>query len=311
MLSHSRPFAKAFCSLVTKRNQQKNRCRIGVRDHLYVFAESRFQDHHQRADIVLLNRNERGTPKWAIVVEAKSWNRSVSDFENIDNQVEHYREAIQKEWKLSCPVVPVLLIQPGSGLASSISTVLSWDDIRSIVNNCKSSDRLVAEFKTFLAGDTSMTTFEREVLTVAAGDTYEFVKRHYVYTCPPPGKGRAHKRFLYLAVREGQGGRMELLFKVIRHYTLPKKMEEIAKMQIDNADMKQIRSYWTDPEVVKFAAKDYKDVNVVQFYVLDKTKSIQLKTPMKPKKGNWRGNRYLELVDFFGSCSNSELVPAR
>lgn len=311
MLSYSRPLAKAFCSLVSKLNTTKIRCRVGKCDRLSVFAESSFQNKRQRADIVLLNRDERDKEKWAIVVEAKSWNRIVSDFGNVDGQVKQYCDAIQKEWKLSC-IVPVLLIQPGSGLASATSTVLSWDDIRSIVDNLKSSDRLMKEFKAFLAGDKKMKSFVNEVLTVPTGETYEFVKRHFVYTCPPPKKTKGnnydYKPFLYLAIREHRGGRMEWLFKVVRRYLLPKSMEDISKMQIDHSDMEQIRSYWTDPEVVRFAQDKYSKFDHIQFFVLDKDRSIKLRTPMKPKGRNCRGIMNCGLFDFFGDSDDQKLV---
>lgn len=159
-----------------------------------------------------------------------------------------------------------------------------------------------------------MTTFEREVLTMPAGGSYEFVKRHFVYTCPPPKRGRGNnynfKPFLYLAVREGNGGRMEWLFKVVKRYILPKDMSEIKKLKIDSDDMCQIEAYWTDPEVIRFAADEYKDYEVVQFYVLDRNHSIRLKTPMKPMGRNWQGTRYLDLFDFFGTGKDVKLVPA-
>ena len=156
-----------------------------------------------------------------------------------------------------------------------------------------------------------MTTFEKEVLSVPAADTYEFIKRHYVYTCPPQGKGRGKKPFLYLAVREGNGGRMDCLFKVVHKYVLPKTMSEISKMSISDSDKKQIRDYWTDAEVVKFAKEAYKDNDVVQFYVLDRKRSIKLRTPMRPAKRNWRSSKYLELFDFFGDSKTPMLIPVR
>ena len=167
------------------------------------------------------------------------------------------------------------------------------------------------EFKAFLAGDKTMKTFAKEVLSVPAGNTYEFVKRYFVYTCPPPqntkGNNYNYKPFLYLAIRESGGGRMEWLFKVVRRYLLPNSMDEIEKMDIDNTDLKQIKSYWTNPAVKRLTQNQYSEF---QFFVLDQSRSIKLQTPMKPARRNCQGIMYLELFDFFGSSDNPKLVPA-
>ncbi len=87
-------------------------------------------------------------------------------------------------------------------------------------------------------------------------------------------------------------------------------MEEISQMQIDHSDMEQIRSYWTDPEVVRFAQDKYSKFDHIQFFVLDKDRSIKLRIPMKPAGRNCQGIMSLEIFDFFGNSDHPKLVPA-
>lgn len=135
--------------------------------------------------------------KLVIVIEAKSVSASVLQ-KDITRQLESYLDPTNFPLDANVPKIGVTLTKykvlhpPENGFVS-----LTWTDIIELINDVISLEKrkcedvtIATEFIDFIIGvRKGMKYYEVEVLSVAAGKTYELTKNYFVHACPHTAKG--------------------------------------------------------------------------------------------------------------------------
>ena len=156
-----------------------------------------------------------------------------------------------------------------------------------------------------------MTFFEREVLSIPAGATYELVMQHRIYSCSNKS-GYQHKKTLFLTFRRGNGGEMEALYKISKLLCFDPNVEgqtdrELADPDLSEREKSRIRDYmaahpwWAEPSEAAAAAEG------VRFYVLGEP--IELRNKPRPKRNNV-GFWYYDIAELL-NCPHGGALPDR
>lgn len=174
-----------------------------------------------RRDITL-SLFQGNTKKLVIIIEAKSVSASVQQ-KDISRQLESYLDPTNFPHDANVPMLGVTLTKykvlhpPENGFVS-----LTWTDIIELINDVISLEKrkgedvnIATEFIGFIKGvRKGMKYYEVEVLSVAAGKTYELTKNYFVHACPHTAKGFSYKTPIYITFRSSGGGEMEFLYKI-------------------------------------------------------------------------------------------------
>lgn len=240
-----------------------------------------------------------------IVIEAKSIKLSgKQSFETIDNQILGYLDSSifpsdGNAKKLGITLTKHKILNDYSKNLARIT----WKEIINIldseINSMKEDNylkNLLQEYFKFIteAGE-SMKFYEKEVLSVAAGSTFEIIKRHHIHACPAYKSGFNYKDCLFITFRESNGGVMDCLYKIDDVIIIdPHNDSFITSIKNSNYDYKdRIIKYIKDRKKEwKFEVKEE-----YRFYILSDEQKILLPHGPKPDTGNNAGHRYYSLAE--------------
>ena len=260
----------------------------------------------QRPDIILQAINQANKIDWMIVIEAKSMNVNASS-KNVWKQLQGYIAHFRSSG--IAPVIPVLLTKNIDFTYHAERCVtLTWleviDCIREI-NRKQKHDRLFQEFEDFLTGANHMIKFyEREVISIPAGKTFDLVKEFGVYICPNT-RDYNYKNTLYMTFRRS-GGIMETLYPVKALYVLRCDEAELNQLEMQESHRQAILSY------LKAAGKNHPEKSSgMRVYILDQGQSIQLPQGTKPQITTQGMSKYCyySLADMLDAKRSQALRP--
>ena len=263
----------------------------------------------KRADIVI-RFYDGFTPHSAIVVEAKGWDKKAKE-EQVTNQIINYCEKFEILKEFENKITAVTL---------TANRILShkeeYEKVTRIVNitwlqlldafaeiklpNNKFEEELIRNYCDYLLKIKSdMKFYEKEVLSIPAGDSFDRIKECGIYECPNTQEYNKHKkRAMFFAFRGDNGGEMDYLYKVSEVIIMRFDDETIAAL--DNKDYAE-------------RAKGYRDSSNLDktqdkwVLFLDREKSIKLPHPCKPET-NPRGVAAYSLHEFFAKPNDGEDV---
>ncbi len=230
----------------------------------------------ERADIICrLNRNHEQSV--TLVVEAKRIGGRTPSPDQIAAQLRKY--CVFPELTARKPnLIPVAITH--DRLASDEFVSITWREIANwsfeVRPDAVGSD-LALDFFNYITRDNRMLNFyEVEVLSVPAGNTYEFTERHHIHAHPDRFP---YKRPLRIAFRQS-GSRMDAI----------RKIEDIILLDpFDNENGTNLRRTNMKPEIVNrlLGYIDERMTNssfsneIYRFYILDAERQIRL--PHGPK----------------------------
>lgn len=272
-------------------------------------------NYKKRADIIIRFYDENKQPIKAIIIEAKS--AALYGYKKAEEQVKLYciDFDILKEFKEN--VIKATLTTIKSYTEYDDVLQITWADL---INSLYKSAEIIVEesFEKSLITDYinyinkingNMNFYDKEVLSIPAGETGEIVKTTFIYACPDKkgqSNSRANSHPLYLTFRAGgnQCGRMEMLYKVKEiikiNYNDQEKIDRISSIYFD---FKKRIEPWIDH------AKKKNNKNIDRWvFILDKDNSIKLPNPVEyfdktvGINGNKRGNDYILLKDMLSEA---------
>lgn len=268
---------------------------------------------NKRRDIALSFYSERSqqiSKKFLVVViEAKSIKKKKQDKDEIDIQLGTYLDPKYFSVDGEVPKLGITLTRhkkfdDEEPYSENLKFVrLTWIEIINILHNeieCLKEDkylkRLLSEYYKFIIGvDKDMRYYEKEILSVPAGETFDLIKKYYIHAFPANKRGYDYKDSLFITFRKKNGGEMDSLYKIEKIFDLNPHGESYIDT-LNKSDVyckERIKGYiecrkdkWTFD-----TPGDYR------FYVLSESEVITLAHKPKPINGNNAGHRYYTLVE--------------
>lgn len=245
-------------------------------------SAERVSSNKKRADIIVkIDSNDN--PFFALIIEAKSIKVN-SNAENLRNQLLYYLDENQFPDLIHYQKIGIALTKYKHNLSDIIC--LTWDDIIQLLfDYCKkrNSSEIVLQYMKFLTQiDKAMKYYEKEVLSIPAGRSFNLVERFKIYACPDTNSYN-YKKAIFLGFRNKGGGVMDKLYKlddiIVFNPTVASEIETF-KNSIYPGDVKQrILDY------IESSFKNQLNYNM-RFYVLSESDNIELKNKPKPLRNN-------------------------
>ena len=110
------------------------------------------------------------------------------------------------------------------------------------------------DYYSFLIGvSKEMNYYEKEVLSIPAGKSIDFVKKHLIYECPNTTLYN-YKKSIFICFRESGGGQMDMLYKLDEIVIFDRADEDSADRLYDlDLYRRQLRirfSYFDNPKII-------------------------------------------------------------
>lgn len=269
-----------------------------------------------RADIFIRYYNGY-KPTKAIVIEAKTISQSISNV-NATSQVSSYRKRFlplqsydEKNIILVTLTTTIDEFQQNPQVKS-----ITWQDIRSaftepkVLKASSEESSLIHDFINYINRlQNAMNYYDKEILSIPAGNTIKTVQQCFIYECPSRGKykARGEKHPLYVAFRHrGQHGRITDLYKI----------QDIIKLDLDDTSaidaIDSTGRYKNFKERIEYYKKHEPNYSkeLKWVFILDQDSSIKLPNPVEYEgsiKG-LAGTAYLTLSEVLQAPKPSEKV---
>jgi hypothetical protein len=249
----------------------------------------KYTTDNERADIVISLDGKEG-PLLAIIIEAKSIGKKVNTGDLSQQINSKYLEEGKFQDLRNYKKLGVVLTKYTQYI-SDVACV-TWDQIIELLDKQANSvnDLSVNEpditdqyldFLTNIGG--AMKFYEKEVLSLPAGDTSELIQKHQVYSCRAESGNNKAKKPLFMAFRE-RGGAMSTLYKleekILLDLNAPNALEKLENSGVNPGHIKRIKGYIKDyrQQQGSFSGKDR------VFYVFSTDCNIDLPNKPKPSK---------------------------
>jgi len=293
-----------FISIPKVQNSLKNLSvskNIKKTDYIEIYAEMLSKgDQPIRRDITI-NFYQGNTKILFIVIEAKSIKLNKTG--DVEGQLSKYFDAVYFPDDYSIPHLGITLTKWEEHLITPGFISITWLEIINILhellnNKQKSSELIGAYFNFITKVDKEMKYYEKEILSIPAGKSIDFIRKHNVHACPDT-RGYQYKDAIFLTFRES-GGVMEKLYKIEKVIKLdpnsPSLESELRELEFSE----RIQGYISERKEKWVFGTNCK----YRFYILSETNQIILKHEPKPKISS-QGHRYFTLSQIF---SGEELI---
>ena len=252
------------------------------------------ENESYRADILIRFFDKNRNPIYAILIETKSKGKNITD-ENAKRQLKDYVDNFEElqvfkdeeEKKISLLTLTDVKTKFQNTENSYFITTLTWGELVEKFERIK--EPLVQDFINYLLKiNGNMKQYDKEILSIPAGNTYKLVSKTKIYCCPVGGKynARAQSHPLYLAFRK-KGSIMEELYKV-------RDILELTRPVVD--DIKPFLKNTYGDEVLRniedWDPKEGQPAELSYVFLLDGDNTIQL--PKKVKL-NYKCQQHSEL----------------
>lgn len=234
-----------------------------------------------------------------IIIEAKS--AKLKSVGNIKKQLNKYFDSKHYPYDCNIPKLGITLTKYNQIFDSNDENFVSitWTELIQIIRDeikDKSKALLIKniliEYYDFITGvDKNMNFYEKEVLSVSAGKTFDIIKKYNIHACP---SSYSYKTPIFITFRNKGGGNMDTLYK-IDDILLLNPNNVSYKTIIENSKLKYSKRLLDYIEERKNKWKFEKSEDY-RFYILSETEQISLKHSPKPPTNN-SGARYYSLSE--------------
>lgn len=254
-----------------------------------------------RADVVIRFFNEYGSPEQAIVIETKRKGAKIND-ENATEQIKNYWQTFDelKVFKEKNSVVLVTLTDVKTIFEKQDEVItLTWGELISAFENVE--EPLVKEYINYLLTiNENMKQYDKEILSIPAGNSYNDIINTHIYCCPAEGmfKSRGEAHPLYLTFRQ-KGSIMTELFKVKEILIMDRPVPDDIRPYLIEKYGKE-----TAENIVNWP-KNGKEHSYI--FILDKDETIRLPKPVRFANGN-AYTKELKLSQVFKDTKENEII---
>ncbi|NDY73082.1 hypothetical protein DO021_15475 [Desulfobacter hydrogenophilus] len=243
-----------------------------------------------RVDIII-KINEKSAPLLAIIIEAKSIKSNIK-YSAVIPQIEKYLEMGEISDLEGYSKIPIILTKFKSMLGSDDIISLTWQDIIDIISksNERNKNNLIGQYYQFITGvNNKMHYYEKEVLSIPAGKTFDLVEKYKIYECPN-NSSYNYKKTIFITFRNTGGGVMKKLYKI----------EDIIVFNpAEKSDLDRVMDSMTEEQTKKERLQDFiKECKYEhpgeekKFYILSADEIIDLQNKPKPKRNNAKFTYY-------------------
>lgn len=236
---------------------------------------------------------------FAIIIEAKS--AKLKNVGNIEEQLDKYFKFEYYPDDYDIPKLGITLTKYRQVFDDNYNKFVSitWAEIIEIINDeirDKSNEALLrdilTEYYNFITGvDKDMKFYEKEVLSVAAGKTFDIINKYNIHACP---SSYSYKTPIYITFRNKGGGSMDTLYKIDDILLLnPNNGSYKTMLENSNFEYSERLLGYIEERKSKWMFEKSEDY---RFYILSETEQITLKHHPKPKANN-TGARYYSFAE--------------
>ncbi|WGZ92696.1 MAG: hypothetical protein QJT81_12580 [Candidatus Thiothrix putei] len=253
-----------------------------------IIAEA-FTSSGKRIDILILIKK----PKLniAFVIEAKEVNISTS-LNKISKQINFYNNHEELKLNKSYELKPIIITKYKH--ISKDTTSVTWTEITSLISIFLTKDinnnKIMMDYYSFLIGvSKEMNYYEKEVLSIPAGKSIDFVKKHLIYECPNTTPYN-YKKSIFICFRESGGGQMDMLYKLDEIVIFDRADEDstdrLYDLDLNKRTIERLKNYIADTNYQHSSDVEKK------LYILSENKNIKLKHLPRPERNNAKYTYY-------------------
>lgn len=304
LLSQSGPALKAFLFISGIKIGKYDRCVVDCE------AQKKSPGNNDRIDI-LLRFYSNYVPVGAVIIEAKSVSVTTSAYV-AGGQGLSYASGFHQLSGFPSNLISVVTLTRTAAKDKSTQGFISitWSQLISeffdLISPKTDPSHIIEYFVNYIINvKGSMNYYEKEILAIPAGKTFDAIMASGIYECPASGK-YMHKKSLYLAFKAPRGGDMDKLYKLEDIYLLNIN-DPSAVTAIDHALPGFSNRIDLYKRLYENNGKNPYPVNeneVKQVYVLDTKNPIVLPVTVRPMENN-ATSAYYELQEFIGQPNSS------
>ncbi len=265
-------------------------------DYIEIFAEMNSESANPCRRDIVINFYKNNEKIFFIVIEAKSI--KLDNTGSIEDQLLKYFDKQEYPHDFGLPHLGLTLTKWEERFCTTEFISITWLEVIEIIRDiCKSKDihsQLALDYYKFITEvDKSMHYYEKEVISIPAGSSIDYIKNHNVHACPDT-KGYSYKDSIFMAFRE-KGGVMERLYKIEKTIILNPNSQSIESEIQGTEFYTQLKGYIDERKEKWHFGGDSK----YRFYILSEANQVLLKH--KPKASG-RGHRYFTLSEIFSEA---------
>ncbi|QKS73057.1 hypothetical protein FLK61_41440 [Paenalkalicoccus suaedae] len=300
LLNLSSEFLEGFIRMNVINNNMKDRLsEAGYKallnsDFLSIDAEMVSLEKEKVRRDITLSFFYKSKKCFVLVLEAK--NIRAGKVYNLEKQLEKYIDNKYFPHDGNVPKLAVALTKYKQSFRSNKFISLTWVEIIQVLHqtlqlNLESTKyEVLKDYYNFITGvDKGMNYYEKEVLSVPAGKTFEEITNYHIHACPDRSPYN-YRDPLFIAFRQKNGGVMDKLYKIEDILILPPKNQSVLKDISDGSlSYKQRLLTYIDE---RNKGHGFKKHDIYRFYILSEREHISLQHCPKPEKNNSGGWYY-------------------
>ncbi len=265
--------------------------KIRLADYIEIYAEMISEGEQSIRRDITINFYQGNTKILFIVIEAKS--AKLNKVGDIEGQLLKYFDTSYFPDDYSIPHLGITLTKWEEQLTTPNFISVTWLEVINILHELikdkQNSTELIRDYYNFITKvDKGMKYYEEEVLSIPAGNSIDFIKKHNVHACPDT-RGYQYKDAIFLTFRE-RGGVMEKLYKIDKVIKLDPDSPSLESEIRDLDFYERLQGYISERKEKWEFGTECK----YRFYILSETDQITLEHNPKPKVSS-QGHRYFTL----------------
>lgn len=241
-----------------------------------------------------------------LIIEAKNIKNTNDRF--IEEQLQKYLDPSNFQGDENAIKIAIALTKYKQKFPSGNVTSIMWKDVILALHNTietsvdSTKKQLLRDYYNFITGvDRHMNFYEKEILSVPAGKTFDVITKYHIHACPDTASYN-YRDPLFITFRQRKGGVMDKLYKIKDVVILAPENKSVLKDLADSTEeyKERLLQYIEDRK----NGHGFKSNDTYKFYILSEEEHISLEHRPKPEKNN-AGGWYYTLTEML---SGKEVV---
>ena len=272
-------------------------------DHIKVDAEMLSGGNDKIRRDITLTFYQKSKKVLIIIIEAKNVKLGVNH--KMEKQLKKYINSASFPYEEGAPKLMIALTKYEQYFTDPTFVSIKWTDLIEVLQQIIKEDidplnsLVLRDYYKFITGvDKNMHFYEKEILSVSAGKTFNEVEKYHIHACPITNN---YRDSLFITFRQ-KGGVMDKLNKVVEVFELDpndKSMVNIVTSR-ETPFKRRLISYLEERE----RGYGFKHGILYRFYILSEDEQIILPHKPHPETNN-TGARYYKLAEML---SGKEIV---
>lgn len=229
-----------------------------------------------------------------LIIEAKNIKSGIDH--NIEEQLQRYVNPKYFPHDENVPKIAIALTKYKQTYINEVFGTMTWVEMIQILHRTlklsldPTKFHFLNDYYKFITGvDKGMNYYEKEVLSVPAGKTFEEITKYHIHACPDTSSYN-YRDPLFITFRQKGGGVMNKLYKIEDIMVLPpENLSVLNDISESNLPYKlRLLAYVKERK----AGHGFKSNDTYRFYILSENEHISLPHNPQPEKNNAGGWYY-------------------